>query len=438
MYKAGIKKNAFGMVVLLAMAVTLTNCTTERKLSKMFRRSEVLKKHHVGFALYDLSKGQMVYHKNAGHYFTPASNTKLLTFYASLKLIGDSLPGLRYVERGDSLIFWGTGDPSLLQTRLQSDRVIRFLKAGDKRLFFAAGRYTGDFYGRGWQWDDYNDDYQAEINELPIMDNLLCLKAVNGRLTSTPGVFSDCLFKDSLSRDTSFKIIRAFTENHFSYPDLSVPKDYLQRVPYKVSLSLTLSMLSQLTGKPVEVIKREMPNDAGVIYSTKRDSVLKEMMLPSDNFLAEQLLLVCADRAGLQMNTGKVIRYVQENYLSGLPDQTVWIDGSGLSRYNLNTPENFVKLLELIYNEVGPTQLYQLLAAGGMSGTLKNAYAATSHPFIFGKTGTLSNNHSQSGYVIGKDNKTYAFSFMNNNFVGPTSAVRKEIEKIMVYVHEHL
>lgn len=439
MNKALIKNKALGPLMFLAVCLLTVGCSTERRIGNMIRRSAVLSKHHVGFALHDLSTGETVYQKNANLYFTPASNTKLLSFYSCLKLIGDSIPALRYVERGDSLIFWGTGDPALLQTRLQSDRVIRFLKGTSRQLFFAAGRYTGQFYGRGWQWDDYNDDYQAEISELPIFDNLLRIEAKNGTLALSPAMFSDCLFKDSLIRDTTFKVTRNFAQNHFIYPAIAPPLDYRQKVPYRTSTAITLSLLSQQLNRPLELLHMTMPADAKTLYSVKRDTVLKEMMLPSDNFIAEQLLLVCADRAGITLNSDQLIQLVQEKYLHKLPQKVVWIDGSGLSRYNLNTPENLVVLLEMIHKEVAdPQNLYKMLPAGGFSGTLKGAYAATTNPFVFGKTGSLSNNYSQSGYVLTKKHKTYAFSFMNNNFVGPTAAVRKEIEKIITYIHQQL
>ena len=161
------------------------------------------------------------------------------------------------------------------------------------------------------------------------------------------------------------------------------------------------------------------------------------MLLPSDNFLAEQLLLSYANRLGVELNTSKVIDYVTKNYLSTLPDPPRWVDGSGLSRGNLFTPRDIVKLLELIYLEVGNQQkLFAMLPAGGKTGTLKNAYPKTDSPFVFGKTGTLSNNHNQSGYVVTKSGRVLIFSFMNNNFVEPTATVRKEMGRIMTFIHE--
>ena len=97
-----------------------------------------------------------------------------------------------------------------------------------------------------------------------------------------------------------------------------------------------------------------------------------------------------------------------------------------------------VALLALIYNEVNDEKrLFDLLPAGGKTGTLRNAYPKTDSPFVFGKTGSLSNNHNQSGYIVTKKGKVYIFSFMNNNFVLPTAEVRKEMVRIMTYIHDN-
>lgn len=421
--------------------IFLMSCSTERQVSKslkkVFTLSEVLKQYYVGFALYDMSAKKMLFEQHADQYFTPASNTKLFTFYAGLKMISDSIPSLRYIEEGDSLIFWGTGDPSFLQSKLKGTKAADFLRLSNKKLFYAPGRYTGHFYGSGWQWDDYNDYYQAEINELPIMDNLVSVTIRNGKPVISPGVFKDCFAVDSLSKKNDFIVDRNFIDNQFKYPDISPKEGYRQQIPYKVSLPTTLSLLSDTLHKQVTVINRKMPVNAKTIYNLKRDSVLKELMLPSDNFIAEQLLLVYGNQLGEELNTDKVINHVLKNYLSELPDKPIWVDGSGLSRYNLFTPRDMVKVLELIYTEINnPERLYDLLPAGGKSGTLRNAYPKTNQPFVFGKTGSLSGVHNQSGYVLTKSGKTYIFSFMNNNFVVPTTEVRKEMARIMTYIHE--
>ena len=73
-------------------------------------------------------RSKMIYELNADKYFTPASNTKLFTFYTCLKMLGDSIPALKYTIRNDSLIFWGTGDPAFLHSRAQRHKRLQSFK----------------------------------------------------------------------------------------------------------------------------------------------------------------------------------------------------------------------------------------------------------------------------------------------------------------------
>jgi D-alanyl-D-alanine carboxypeptidase/D-alanyl-D-alanine-endopeptidase (penicillin-binding protein 4) len=424
--------------IVVCFGACAPNKIIARKVSKEFKNSTIVKQYHAGFALYDPVKKEMIYQKDASKYFTPASNTKLFTFYAGLKMIPDSIPSLRYVERGDSLIFWGTGDPSFLQTQLKGTKAFDFLKNSNKKLFFAPGRYTGDFYGNGWQWDDYNDYYQAEINELPIMDNVVLVSAKTaGSMQILPQTFASCFVKDSTLNLKPFKVLRDFNSNMFKFPTTPIPVNHEQQIPYKVSTANTINLLIDTLNKPIGISDLKMPLNAKTIFNMKSDSVFKQMLLPSDNFIAEQLLLTYADRLGIELNTSKVIAYIEKQYLSTLPDKPRWVDGSGLSRGDLFTPRDMIALLELIYNEVNnQKKLFDMLPAGGKTGTLKNAYPKTDNPFVFGKTGTLSNNHNQSGYVVTKKGRMLIFSFMNNSFVLPTAEVRKEMVRIMTYIHE--
>ncbi len=415
------------------------NKQISHRLSKEFKTAAVLKKATFGFVLYDLSGKKVVFERHSDKYFVPASNTKLFTFYTALKMLPQKISALRYVERNDSLIFWGTGDPSFLQTELKEQTALNFLKASNKMLFFSPGRYIGNKFGPGWAWDDYNDYYQAEINELPIMDNTIQVTGnSSGTLNISPANFSSCFIKDSMGINPDFYIRRNLTENTFYYSSKTPPKNLNERIPYLLSKETTLSLLNDTLHKYIGLVNFPIPKNAKSVLGGDRDSVLKQMLLPSDNFIAEQLLLLCSDQISDTLQTKKVIDFALKNYLANLPDKPNWVDGSGLSRMNLFSPRDMVKVLELIYQEIdNPTKLFSMLPAGGKAGTLKNAYPKTDSPFVFGKTGTLTGVHNQSGYVITKKGKTYLYSFMNNNFVEPTSAIRAEIVKTITLIHDH-
>src|SRR6202000_2492504 len=73
----------------------------KRKIKKLFKHSSVVNDHFTGFVLYDMDEKRMVYELNDDKYFTPASNTKLFTFYTCLKILGDSIPTLKYAIHND-------------------------------------------------------------------------------------------------------------------------------------------------------------------------------------------------------------------------------------------------------------------------------------------------------------------------------------------------
>ena len=390
----------------------------------------------MGFLLYDpVSQKTLVEHKSS-RYFTPASNTKIFTLYTGLKLLGDSVPAIKYQLNDDSLIFWGMGDPSLLYKNVfQNNRILSFLGNSEKSLFFSGVNFQTDRFGLGWAWDDYNFDYSPERSPFPIYGNLLSVSEnEKGNLTVMPDYFSNLVVKGSQKKNES-GVVRDMGSNllTFSYGEERI-KDTLD-IPFHIDDELTAKLLSDTLNRMVTQIRKPLPTDALLLRSIPTDSLYRIMMQDSDNFIAEQILLMSAAMLSDTLKPEIAIDYMKNNFLADSPDKLMWVDGSGLSRFNLFTPRSIVSLWEKIGNQVPQERLFHLLAVGGQSGTLKNSYKAE-EPYIYGKTGTLSNNHSLSGFILTKKGRTLIFSCMSANFVESTSEVRKSMEQILQTVRD--
>jgi D-alanyl-D-alanine carboxypeptidase/D-alanyl-D-alanine-endopeptidase (penicillin-binding protein 4) len=206
--------------------------------------------------------------------------------------------------------------------------------------------------------------------------------------------------------------------------------------PFITDPSVITNLLSDTLKRDVSIISNYAATPTKTIYSVPSDSLYKEMMQESDNFIAEQLLLICSDIIGDSLKPEITIEYVTKNFLHDLPDRPIWKDGSGLSRYNLFTPRSIVRVWEKMYHMVPRSRLFSLVAIGGVAGTIKNSYRAEK-PFIYGKTGSLSNVHCLSGYLVTKKGRTLIFSFMNTNFTAPTRVIRNRMEEILVLIRDH-
>lgn len=416
-------------------------------LEMMFDSSKVFSSNVTGFALYDPVTDSTIYSLNADKYFTPASNTKLFTFYAGLKLLPDSLRALEYIIQGDSLIFWGTGDPSFLHPDYGSDNVYDFLKNRTEDLYYSDSHYKDENLGPGWSWDDYNSYYSAEKSPLPIYGNMVRftmenieinrIKKKDNGLAVSPKVFRSKT--DELSgTDEASILLRGRIENRFEYRPEADTVTYEVLKPFHYTPELITEMLSDTLGKPVAYVDMEKPASTTVLYSVPSDTAYKRMLQPSDNLIAEQLLLMIASERGQPLNSENAIEHVKAEFLNDLPDEPQWGDGSGLSRYNMFTPGSIIRLLEKIDAEfTSDENMFELFPAGGESGTIHNWYAhrAGGGPYVFAKTGTLRNNHCLSGFIVTKNGHKLLFSFMNNHYVTSSSVVKEEMEKVLWFIH---
>lgn len=407
-------------------------------VNKSVKGSKLLNSHFTGFVLYDPESKKYLYELNADKYFTPGSNTKLFTFYAGLKILKDSIPAFRYFENQDSLVIYGTGDPTFLHPDFTSQRAYDFLRQNDKKLFVSNQRFQDAAFGPGWAWDDYEYYFQPERSGFPMYGNVVSF--VKDSLDSVahiePKIFNN--YTDLLlTKPVQALSNRSFEHNIFNFfPDTSRSKAK-NRVPIKLTDEWLNVLLSDTLKKPVNSIHLEM-DSSKVFYSRSAMEIYVLMLKASDNLIAEQILYLCADQMGVKLNSAIVRNYIIKNFLNDLASKPIWVDGSGLSRYNLMTPRSFINLLEKIKKEIPQEKILALLPIGGVDGTIKNWYAPEEEeaPYVFAKTGTLSNNHSLSGFVKTKKGKLLTFSFMNNNYSGSSSEVKFEMEKVLRMIRD--
>ena len=411
-------------------------------LSQLFSSSEVFPRIFSGFALFDPESQSMVFEKDADKYYTPASNTKILTFYTALKVLEDSIPALRYIEKGDSLIFWGTGNPLFLHPALPQDSsLLKWLRDTSRQLFFSTHNFREERFGPGWAWDDYNDYYQAERSAFPIYGNTAFFErdSLAEGFVAHPRYFQNHIaFNPRLDNHRPL-IRRREHANVFEYNSRALTGlPFAREVPFVTTPEVIATLLADTLGRPVQLIDlmNVVPKEAKTLYSPIPDTLYRRLMQDSDNFIAEQLLLACSEKVSGSLDGQEAIRYAIDSLFRNVPDTLVWRDGSGLSRYNLFAPRSIVGILELIYRELPQERLFSIFPAGGVSGTIRDLYADT-QPYVYAKTGTLSNRHCLSGYLLAQSGKVYIFSFMNNNYLGSSTPVKKEMEKVLRYIRDN-
>lgn len=404
------------------------------RLTRALRTEPGYTDHLMGVSVYDPIRKKSLIQHNADQLFTPASNTKLLSFYAGLLFLPDSLPALRYAVQNDSLVIWGTGNPLLLHPDLPDTSVLAFLRGRAEPLTFSPANYTGPRFGAGWAWDDYADDYSPELSPLPIYGNVARFHKPTPLLPFrvTPSRFTDSIYADPSKRTT---IRRDEFANRFWVPPPAGSRQ--QDVPFRWSPELASDLLSDTLHRTVTVSSRPMPANTRLLRGQPADSLYKRMLHVSDNQFAEQVLfMISAERGDAQLDPAGIRRMIIDSVLHYPATSARWIDGSGLSRYNLFTPNVFIDLLGKIRAKVPLPRLFALLPAAGQSGTLRSVGDTAKQPYIWAKSGSMTGVYNLSGYVQTRRGRLLYVSVMNNNFSQSVSEMRKRTAELLRQIHE--
>ena len=438
--RSSLQTRLIQFIILNSTFLIFVSCSISKEISKSAQQLVIkdssLLAAHVGISIYEPAANKYWYNYQGDKYFVPASNTKLPTCYAAMKYLGDSIRGLNYLETDTVIFIKPTADPTLLHRDFTSQPVFDFLKGTHKRLAYVLPKWDAEVYGSGWAWNDYNADYMAERSELPIYGNVIeyQLQRSNNKYNLKGDIY---FFRYALNSyvdplTPNIRIRRRRWENTFDVFESNGTFSKVQ-IPFRVFEN---QRLLEDTLKKAWLDDVYPPDNLRykTVFSRATDSLLKITMHRSDNFFAEQTLLMVSNERLGYMNDEKIIDTLLKTDLKDLPQKPRWVDGSGLSRYDLFTPQDFVSILNKIKNEFGMERIKVILPTGN-EGMLSNYYKAE-NGYLFAKTGTLSGVVALSGYLYTKKNKLLIFSVLVNNHQASATAVRRAVEKFIEGIRE--
>jgi D-alanyl-D-alanine carboxypeptidase/D-alanyl-D-alanine-endopeptidase (penicillin-binding protein 4) len=429
--------------------VIFSACSIQNKISKSATQvvltDSSLRTAQVGISIFEPATNKYWYNYQGDHYFVPASNTKIATCYAAMKHLGDSLVGIREAQNDTAIFILPAADPTFLHPDFKNQAVLDLLRNARKNIYVTDIEWREEPLGSGWSWNDYNESYMAERSPMPIFGNLI--KWVQEKEINEPAViYSIPEVNWEVNFDTSkainFSVARDISQNIYKIREGN-EKRKEQDVPFAtLGLKTTIELLSDSIRKSVGLLPSQRVQKLftnfilhiNSIHSQPTDSVLKPMMHRSDNFFAEQSLLMVSNQLLGIMNDERIIDTLLKTDFKDLPQKPRWVDGSGLSRYNLFTPQDLVFILNKMKSEFGMDRIKNILPTGN-EGTLSNYYKAESR-YLFAKTGTLSGVVSISGFLYTKKNKLLIFSVLVNNHNSSATAVRRAVERFVERIRE--
>ena len=436
-----------------------------------------------GVFVMSMKDGRVLYSRNGDKLFTPASNMKIYTTAAALDLLGadyrwrtsvyaDKQPDAGGVIDGNVTLF-GRGAPDLnssgkrglasLADQLYQHGVRHVLGniIGDESYF------RGELYGLGWQWNDLQWYFGAEPSALTIDENSLELtiapaNKIGSSATLTLNRETNYLHltnhTTTAERDatTTIGINRGLSDNELlvwgDFPVggrsfsayLSVPKPALWAATlFKEALiARGIKVDGEARSRDFRVAESERfdPQKAFEI-AQENSAVLSEIVRhtnkESDNLYAELILRTLGKERGSsapdpdprknrergddEAGAAVVKAWLDRNGIA--TDDLEIRDGSGLSRLDLVTPEATARLLVAIAKTSAASAFHDSLPIAGRDGTLKPRLVRETGR-VFAKTGTLTYDHSLSGYATTPGNEILAFSIFCNDAAGHSNPVR--------------
>lgn len=319
----------------------------------------------ISFSLID-NKGNIISEYNSEIARTPASNLKLLsTGYVISKYKNFySLKTKLYKDNKNNYLIEGSGDPDLSLNDIQS--LINNIKYNEIINITLSEVNRDIYWPEGWTSQDKLYEYGSPITKLAINSNS--------------------------SRYMNIKRLKNYIYDYISY-----------KFP---NSEINISIKENSNNLKKKIILIDSINSNPIL------SLVTLANAESHNFTSESLFKNASET--WNNNSYKKLYYWLRN--KGLPIKNLNIaDASGLSRDNKVTTNLMASFLHKMKFNNNYEFYASTLSIMGMRGTLANSQVNTKlNGKFFGKTGTLSNVFSLSGYFHKKD-KIYSISIIQNS-----------------------
>ena len=322
--------------------------------------------------------------------------------------------------------------------------------------------YFDDLYwGAGWMWDDVSAWYYASIGALTVNDNCVTVTVKPAQSIGDPllillepnttymrienfGVTVDSL--DS-TRIRQFKV-----ERKWRPPENTVvieggrsvevaERSYVVDVvdPTLYSGTLFAELLQRFGIEFAGNVLRGAVPDTNVVLVEHLSSPLTAVVINtnkvSDNLSAEILLKTLGAELQNVPGTAEEGLFVVKEFFNEIGVDTTTFDladGSGVSRYNVVSPDHIIELLKAMHADFRVQAEFKAsLPIAAVDGTLENRMHGTEAAGkLRAKTGTLRGVSSLSGYTTTADGEPLAFSMIIEHFVAPPFQIRKIQDRI--------
>jgi serine-type D-Ala-D-Ala carboxypeptidase/endopeptidase (penicillin-binding protein 4) len=430
-----------------------------------------------GVVVKSLSNDETLFALNTHKLMMPASAQKVLTLAVAADQLGweftykTTVLTLGTVDNGvlkGDLVVVGSGDPTFDDWDGFASARFAEWAAALKRLGIQkiSGRVIGDDnafddegLGAGWAWDDLAASYATGVGALQFNQNtaqLVITPSAAGQAAHvqvTPEAAHLSVLNRTTTGDGAPLSVRPIPHSSTIELDgaigassgrvlrnVSVPNATLY-FANAVRDGLTRNGV-EVVGPAVDIDDLDTPLDR-TAASTDAETVSKRltdigttMMKMSQNLYAETLLKTVGLKASGVGSTAAG-RAVLDSTLANwgvAAGEALEVDGSGLSRYNLVTPDALAIVLRHVYQDERLRDPFiSTLPRAGMDGTLGDRMKGTpAADNVRAKTGSFSNARSVAGYLRTADGEPFEVVIMANNYGASPRVIDDATDAILV------